>query len=117
NGTSEERSAGVLFVHCAAGDLQQLFPSQRSGRFLRRTRRDTTSGSCLQPRGAEPARARVRTEHDSADHTGRANAAADRAGSGASDGGAEWTGLNSDTESIVGPVSAEERRAAPRGCK
>src|ERR1039457_3692073 len=100
NGTTQEYTFGTLPVRCAAGDLQQLLPGQRGGHFLRRTRRDTSSGSDLQPCGAEPARA-IRRDHDGTRRTRRADAAAGRASRSASDGGADWTGMTSDAEALI----------------
>ena len=53
NGTSQECRFGLLPVRCAAGDLQQLLPGKRVGHILWSISRDASSGSCLQPPGAE----------------------------------------------------------------
>src|SRR5438270_13216268 len=88
NGTSEERSASVLPIHCFAGYIQQLLPGHCGWLIFRGFSRDATSGSCLQPYSAWAAKVIVRKRNRATRRAGRIYAAADGAGGGSSDGGA-----------------------------
>src|SRR5690349_2873385 len=87
-GTSEERSAGVLPIHCSAGDLQQLLPGLFGWLIVRGSSRDATSGSRLQPYGAWASKVSVRERNRATRRARRIDAAADGAGGDSSDGGA-----------------------------